>query len=167
MSSKCDLKLHAWCDANWGGCRNFRRSASGWFVTLRQSPVQWKTKKQDVVKRSSAEAEYRSMDLTVCELKWLKILLVDFDITHNGPIDLHCDSQAAIYIAANPVFYERTKFVEIDCHGVRDAVQDGLIATRKVSKTEQLSDIFPKALGKREFTYLLGRLGILNPHTPT
>lgn len=44
------------------------------------------TKKQKVVSRSSTEAEYRCMALTVGELQWLRALLTDFGVTHNGPI---------------------------------------------------------------------------------
>ncbi|RVX10006.1 Retrovirus-related Pol polyprotein from transposon RE2 [Vitis vinifera] len=47
-------------------------SLSGWLVFLGQSPISWKTKKQHIVSRSSAEAEYRAMAAITCELKWLK-----------------------------------------------------------------------------------------------
>lgn len=166
LSSDCDLRIRAWCDTDYAGCPLTRRSLNGWLVTLGKSPLTWKSQKQDVVARSSAKAEYRSMALTVCELKWFRSLLSEFGVTQNEPMDLYCDNQAAIYIAANPVFHERTKHVELDCHCVRDEVVAGVIRTLKVSTTEQIADIFTKALAKRTFDYLLDRLGVLNPHTP-
>ena len=101
------------------------------------------------------------------ELKWLKRLLADLGVRHSAPMDLFCDSKSALYIAANPVFHERTKHIEADCHSVRVAVQDRLIVTRHVRTTEQLADIMTKALGSSQFHYLLRKLGAYNLHAPT
>ena len=76
LSSANDLHLHGWCDSDWAGCPLTRRSLMAWFIQLGDSPISWKTKKQHVVSRSSAEAEYRSMAATTCELKWLKQVLL-------------------------------------------------------------------------------------------
>ncbi|GAA0169983.1 hypothetical protein LIER_40862 [Lithospermum erythrorhizon] len=139
----------------------------GWVVFLGNSPVSWKSKKQITVARSSAEAEYRFMAAVTCELKWLKGLLNSLGISHSRPMHLHYDSQSALHLPQNPIFHERTKHIEVDCHFLRDAILDGLIATSHVSTSEQLADIFTKALGKRQFEYLLRKLDIHNLHAPT
>ncbi|GAU51477.1 hypothetical protein TSUD_413660 [Trifolium subterraneum] len=69
LDSASDLHLHGWCDADWVACTLTRRSLTGWIIFLGNSPISWKTKKQQVVSRSSAEYEYRSMANTTCELK--------------------------------------------------------------------------------------------------
>lgn len=107
------------------------------------------------------------MALTMCELKSIHAVLKDLGVQYTQPIDLHCDNQAAIYIAVNHVFHERTKYIEIDCHNVRDAVQDGFVRTQKVGTKYQLADILTKALGRREFKKILVKLSTCNPHAPT
>ena len=71
--------------------------------------------------RSSAETEYRVMAYTTCEMVWLQNLLMELSFRQPGPMPMHWDNQSAIYIAQNPVFHERTKHIEVDCHFVRDA----------------------------------------------
>lgn len=167
LKSNSDLRVRAFCDSDWNSCPRTRRSISAYMVMLGNSPVAWRTKKQDTVSHSSAVAEYRAMSEALKELKWLKRLLADMGVKHEGPMDLWCDSKSAIYIAANPVFHERTKHIESDCHSVRDAVKAKLIATRHVRTHEQLADILTKALGSAAFHYLLSKFRVYNLHAPT
>jgi hypothetical protein len=102
--------------------------------------------------RSSAEAEYRSMAAATCELKWLKELSSSLGIEHSHPMYLYCDSQFALHIANNPMLYERTKHIEVDCHFVRDEIAKGNIQPKYVHTSTQLADILTKALGNDNLT---------------
>ena len=57
------------------------------------------------VSHSSAEIEYQYMENATCEVTWLLSLLKEFGVNHTNPALLYCDNQAALHIAANPVFH--------------------------------------------------------------
>ena len=66
---------------------------------------------------------------TAYEIMWIKSLLANLRFIHSEPMKMRCDNQAAIYIVNNPVFYERMKYIEVDCHFIHDAVMSKKIAT--------------------------------------
>ena len=82
-----------------------------------------KAKKQTVVSRSSIDAEYGSLPSTLEEFVWIVGMLRDFEVEVKLPVQVYCDRKSAIQLASNPLYHERTKHIEINCHFKREKLQ--------------------------------------------
>ena len=127
----------------------------------------WRSKKQQVVSRSSVEAEYRGMTLGICELLWLRNLLNDLGVKPKATMKLYCDNKSAIDIAHNPVQHDRTKHVEIDKHFIKEKLEAGIINFPFVKSEDQLADVLTKAIASKVFIDSLIKLVMGDIHTPT
>ncbi|GJW69052.1 hypothetical protein Tco_0123476 [Tanacetum coccineum] len=154
------VSLEAFVDADWAKCIVTRKSVTGFCISLNGSLVSWKSKKQNTLSKSSAEAEYRAMASVTSEIVWILKILKDLNWEQFMPVSMYCDSQAAIKIAANPVFHERTKHLEIDLHFVREKILSGVLRTQKIGSVDQTADIFTKGLDKFQHYKLVKQMGL-------
>ena len=71
----------------------------------------------------------------MCEVIWIYQLLIEVGFQVSIKSKLWCDNQAAIHITSNPIFHERTKHIEVDCHFVQK-IQQNLVSTKYVKTRE-------------------------------
>nr|CCI55442.1 PH01B031C15.25 [Phyllostachys edulis] len=95
-SLSSQLQLHAYSDSIWTSDPVDRRSVSGYCIFLGSSLITWKSKKQTVVSRSSAEAELRALATTTSEIVWLRWLLADLGVSC-GTLHLLCVTTLVLY----------------------------------------------------------------------
>ncbi|XP_040996063.1 uncharacterized mitochondrial protein AtMg00810-like [Juglans microcarpa x Juglans regia] len=146
FTSQSILDLYAFFDIDWAGCPQTGRSTTDYCVFLGSNCISWSTKKQHIVSRSSSKVEYRAMAHTAAELTWISILLSDLGVQLSSPPILFCDNLSALYMTVNPVFYARSKHIEIDYHYVREHVALGLLETRHVWPLFYLRIFLPNLL---------------------
>ena len=82
-------------------------------------------------------------------------------------MNLYYDNRAAIQIAQNPVQHDRTKYVEINRHFIKEKLESKIVKLPFVKSEDQLADIFTKVVSSRVFYNSLGKLGIKNIYAPT
>ncbi|KAM1135047.1 hypothetical protein FF1_044064 [Malus domestica] len=127
MHNNKSATINGYMDADWAENALDRKSTTGYYTFAGENLVTWKSKKQHVIARSSAEVEYRAMAATACELILLKGLLSELGFPTLSPMSLMCNNQAAMHITANLVFHERTKHIKVDYHFIRAQVQTQVI----------------------------------------
>ena len=107
------------------------------------------------------------MSLFLCEIIWIRQLLMEVGIETSIPAKLWCDYQATMHIVSTSTFHELTKHIKIDCHFIREKIQLGLISIGYVNTGKQLGDIFTKPLSGDRVSYLCHKLGMINIYAPT
>ncbi|KAA0060549.1 Cysteine-rich RLK (receptor-like protein kinase) 8 [Cucumis melo var. makuwa] len=125
------------------------------------------SKKQSVVARSSAEAEYRAMSLRICEEIWLQKVLSDLHQECETPLKLFCDNKAAISVANNPVQHDKTKHVDIDQHFVKERLDSRSICIPYIPSSRQVAEVLTKGLLKLNFDFCVSKLGLIDIYVPT
>jgi len=157
-SSSAELVVYT--DADWAGCPDTRRRTSGYAIFLGGNLVSWSSKRQPVVSRSSAEMEYWAVTNGVAEASCLRQLLAELHSPIAKSTLVYCDNISAVYLSTNPVQHQRTKYVEIDLHFVRDQVAVGDARVLHVPTTSQFADIFTKGLPSSTFSKFRSSLNV-------
>ncbi|KAL7102369.1 hypothetical protein ACP275_08G116100 [Erythranthe tilingii] len=138
------FRLSSFTDADWAGDVNDRHSTSGYCFNTGSAMVSWCSKKQSVVALSSSEAEYVAATMAAQECIWLKSLLGDLFCKVEYAVKIKCDNESAIKLASNPNVLKQE------------------IELEKVATSEQVADIFTKALAKPKFEYFIAALGVVD-----
>jgi len=105
-------RLIGYCDVDWAGSADDRKSTSRGCFFLGNNLVSWFSKKQNYVSLSTTEAEYKAAGSSCSQLVWMKQMLEEYDVKQ-GVLTLYCDNLSAINISKNPIQHSRTKHIDI------------------------------------------------------
>ena len=96
-----NLNLNSYCDADWCGDLNTRRSRTVYVIFLGNVPIKWSSKLQTLVATSTTEAEYIALATLIQELLWCKVFMEEFG-SEQDAIEIKEDNAGCIKNAENP-----------------------------------------------------------------
>jgi Reverse transcriptase (RNA-dependent DNA polymerase)/GAG-pre-integrase domain/gag-polypeptide of LTR copia-type len=154
------LSPTAFVDADYGGCKDTRRSTSGYIFMMAGGPVSWSSKRQATVALSTVEAEYVAMSRCAQQMAWMQSWLNEIEIQHSLPGLIKGDNRGAIALTKNTRDHGKVKHIDIRHHYIRELVHSGSISIEQVASADNLADLFTKPLPRDHHHRLLVALNI-------
>ncbi len=152
-------QLWGYVDSDWAGCLDTRKSTTGYVLMFNGAAISWKSKRQNVVALSSAEAEFMAASALVQEVIYLRRLLERLGYLQSGPTPIFEDNRTCIAWTEGSVGgSDRAKHIDLRAHFVHDAVKDGILTLQTVSSAENVADLLTKPLPETVFRVLRKRL---------
>ncbi|KAF4514105.1 UNVERIFIED_CONTAM: hypothetical protein B566_EDAN019055, partial [Ephemera danica] len=143
--------LQAWCDSDWAGDRQTRKSTTGGAIMFGKSLVGWRSVRQTCTAKSSVEAELVAASDIASLIIWFRNLLEGIGLEQDGPTRLGIDSVGAQRLAESGQPSRRTKHIEVDHFYVHDLLMDKKLYLEHENTKDNPSDIFTKGLGRELF----------------
>jgi hypothetical protein len=113
---------------------------------LNGGPIAWGSKKQSTTASNTTKAEYYAAHKGAGEICWMRQLLGDLGYPQTEPTDMYSDNQATIRLIRNPEFHQRTKYIDVKYHVIREYYQHGDLTIVYVTTDNNLADVFTKPL---------------------
>jgi hypothetical protein len=152
--------LSGYCDADWAGDLDERKSTTGYAFYIGQGVVSWNSKRQTTVALSTAEAEYMAATQAAKEALWLKHLLAEIGFSLPQSIVIQGDNQGCIALTKNPTYHSRTKHIDIRHHFIREKVELGEVELQYCQTEEMVADVLTKALSRDKHEKHTSSLGL-------
>jgi hypothetical protein len=99
-----DNELIGFCDSDFAGDVDTRKSTTGFVFMLNGGPIAWSSTTQSTTALASTEAEYMALTDAMKEVLWLRWLLTFLGIEQETPTLVHVDNQGAIARLEIPSF---------------------------------------------------------------
>ena len=113
--------VEGYCDADYAGDLDTRRSTTGFIFTFCGAAISWSSKLQPTVAASTTEAEYMAAAQAVKEALWLRKLAAELEVQF-GTMKIFSDNQGAIKLLKHPVASIRSKHIDVIHHFARERV---------------------------------------------
>ncbi|GJZ83833.1 putative ribonuclease H-like domain-containing protein [Tanacetum coccineum] len=153
--------LEAYFDSDYAGASLDRKSTTGGCQFLKSRLILWQCKKQTIVANSTTEVEYVVVANCCGRVLWIQNQMLDYGYNFMYT-KIFIDNESTICIVKNPVFYSKTKHIEIRHHFIGDSYEKRLIQVIKIHTDHNVVDLLTKVLDVSHFQFLTASIEMLN-----
>jgi len=152
--------MEGYCDSDYAGDLDTRRSTTGFVFTFCGAAISWSSKLQPTVAVSTTEAEYMAAAQAVKEALWLRKLIMEFELQF-GTMRIYSDNQGAIKLLKHPVASVKSKHIDVIHHFARERVARKEVQFEYISTDLMIADCMTKALAASKFVFCCKGMGIV------
>lgn len=154
-----NTQVYGYSDSDFAGDLDSRKSTSGYVFMLAGAAISWRSKQQDIIAKSSCEAEYIALDAAASEAVWLRLLLKELGYPQ-GPTMIYEDNTSCIDLAHNPENHNRTKHIDVKFHYIRQLIENKEIELSWLETSKMVADTMTKPLGPSKFDDFKAQMGV-------
>ncbi|CAL9129964.1 unnamed protein product [Musa textilis] len=151
--------LVGFIDSDYATDLDKRRSLTGYIFCIGDCAINWKASLQPVVALSITETEYMTVTKAIKEVLWLRDLFGKL-FQHQGVTTIYCDSQSTIHLTKDQMYHERTKYIDVKCHFIRDTIAKGKVLIQKIHMKDNPANMLTKPLPVYKFKQCLDLVGV-------
>ena len=140
------VKLTGFVNTDYAGCKDMRRSTSGYMFTMLGTPVSWSSKHQGTVALSTTEAEYIFLARAAQQARWMYLWCNEIRFTQQEPAVLKGDNTGSIHLSKNTKDHHKVKHIDILHHFLCELVSEEKITILQIPENNNPADIFTKPL---------------------
>lgn len=157
------LDVVGFCDADFAGCIDDKKSTTGYIFMMAGGAVSWKSVKQTLTASSTMEAEYVACYEACCHAMWMRNIISALGVVDSisRPLKLFCDNSAAVAFSKNTRSISRSKHIDVKFYFVKEKVAESLIDIEHMSTKSMLADPLTKGLPIIAFQEHVSQMGLL------
>ena len=147
------VSLWGYCDADYAGCRDTRRSRTGYCVYVLGNVVGSMARLQASVALSTAEAEFMALVSAMTFMVWAKSLIEELGFEVQKQVPLYSDNKSCITIAKNAqINFKYSKHIDVRYMYIKSMIGTGNPFDVIFCKgTANPSDLFTKPKAQQKF----------------
>ncbi|KAL6331937.1 hypothetical protein AAG906_020287 [Vitis piasezkii] len=146
------LDVVGFCDADFAGCIDDKKSTTGYIFVMARGVVSWKSVKQTLTTSSTMEAEYVACYEACCHAIWMRNFILALGVVDSisKPLKLFCDNSAVVAFSKNTMSTSRSKHIDVKFYFVKEKMAESLIDIEHMCTKVMLVDPLTKGLGFSE-----------------